>query len=235
MVRPAALAAAVLLAAGAALTGCSGGPEESTPTTTPPTAAERLARAKAVADAASSLRLSVRSADIPRDANGVIALDGVGTHAPAFKGSLDARIAGAQAKVQVVAVDGDLYVKLPFTSIYAPTDPATYGAPDPARLFATTGGVTSLLTATEDPRLGEKTRSGAEVLQTVTGTLDGDAVVDLLQAGDRQGTFTVRYGLTDPGDQLRTAAVTGPFYGTTPSTYTVTLDRYGDQVEISKP
>jgi len=213
-------------------------------------AAEQLAAAKVKADAATSLHLTLRSSDIPASANGVLGADGSGTHAPAFKGTLDARIAGFQAKIEVVALGTVLYVKLPFTTEFAPIDPKTYNAPNPAQLFAAKGGITSLITATTNPVEGKKTRSGADVLTTITGKLPGDSIMKLLNLGDAAKTFDVTYGITDPGGELRTVTVVGPFYtsgASTPatsttvtstpatSTYVLTLDKYGAPVEISKP
>jgi lipoprotein LprG len=210
-----------------------------------PTAAEQLAAAKVKLDAATSVHLTLRSSGIPESANGVMGADGSGTHAPAFKGTLDARISGFQAKVEVVAVDKVLYLKLPFTTQFVPADPKEYSAPDPAQLFAREGGISSLLTATTSPVEGKKIRVGAEVLQTITGTLPGSSVSKLLSVGDAAKTYDVVYGITDPGGELRTVSMTGPFYkdatstpGTpTPvtSTYLLTLDKYGAPVEISKP
>jgi lipoprotein LprG len=216
-----------------AVAGCSGGGEASPAKALTPT--QRLAEAKARVDSASSLHLKLASKDLPAGANGVIGADGVGTHAPAFKGTLDARIAGLQAQVDVVALDHTLYLKLPFTTSFSAVDPKQYNAPDPATLFAPDRGITTLLTSTKDPTLGSKKRQGGEVLQTVTGTLPGSAVADLLAIGDRAGTFDAAYGITDPGGQLRTISLTGPFYAGSRSTYTLTLDRYGNPVEITKP
>lgn len=204
------------------------------------TAAEQLAAAKAKADAATSMHLTLRSSGIPDTANGVLAADGSGTHAPAFKGTLDARIAGFAAKVEVVAIDSLLYLKLPFTTEFTEADPKEYNAPNPALLFAKEGGITSLMTATTNLVEGKATRSGADVLKTITGKLPGGNIVKLLNFGDPAKTFDVTYGITEPGGELRSVTLVGPFFksGTsTPvtSTYTVTLDKYGAPVEISKP
>ena len=199
------------------------------------TAAEQLAVAKAKVDAATSMHLTLRSSGIPASVNGALGADGSGTHAPAFKGTLDARISGFEAKVDVVAIDKLLYVKLPFTTDFTQVDPKTYNAPDPAQLFATEGGITSLMTATVKPVAGKKTRVGPDVLQTITGTLPGASVAKLLNIGDATKTFHVTYGLTDPGGELRTVTMTGPFYQGATSTYTLTLDKYGAPVAISKP
>jgi lipoprotein LprG len=205
-----------------------------------PTATEQLAAAKAKLDAATSVHLTLRSSGIPASANGVLGADGTGTNAPAFKGTLDARIGGFGAKVEVVAVDKVLYLKLPFTTTFVPADPKEYSAPDPAQLFARQGGISSLLTATVNPVEGKKIRVGTDVLQTITGTLPGASVSKLLSVGDATKTYQVTYGITDPGGELRTVSMTGPFFKgatSTPvtSTYTLTLDKYGAPVEISKP
>ncbi len=233
-----------------ALAACNTGPDTSTKLT----AAEQLTVAKAKVNAATSIHLTLRSSGIPATANGVLAADGSGTHAPAFKGTLDARIAGFQVKVEVVAVNKVLYLKLPFTTDFVQADPKQYNAPDPAQLFAEQGGISSLLTATTNPAEGKKIRVGPDVVQTITGTLPGTSVSKLLSVGDATKTFNVTYGITETGGELRTVTVTGPFYKgattaatstpatstpatSTPatSTYVLTLDKYGAPVEISKP
>jgi len=101
------------------------------------------------------------------------------------------------------------------------------------------------MTATTNPVEGKKIRVGPDVLKTISGTLPGESVVDLLNIGDATKSFRVTYGITDPGGELRTVTMTGPFYKgatstpatSTPatSTYMLTLDKYGAPVEISKP
>ena len=216
------------------LAACSSAPDTA-PESKKLTAAEQLAAAKAKADAATSMHLTLRSSDIPVSANGALGADGSGTHTPAFKGTLDARISGFEAKVDVVAIDKLLYLKLPFSTEFAEVDPKEYNAPNPAQLFATEGGVTSLLTSTTNPVEGKATREGADVLKTITGKLPGDSIAKLLNIGDATKTFDVAYGITDPGGELRKVTVTGPFFQGATSTYTLTLDKYGDPVEISKP
>jgi lipoprotein LprG len=224
---------AVLLVA--LLAACSGSDPAADKTPT-----EQLAAAKASFDAATSVHLTLRSSGIPESANGVLGADGSGTKAPAFKGTLEARISGFGAKVEVVAVDKVLYLKLPFTTEFVPADPKEYNAPDPAQLFARQGGISSLLTATTNPVEGKKIRVGPDVLQTITGTLPGASVSKLLGVGDATKTFKVTYGITEAGGELRTVTMTGPFFkGATStlviSTYILTLDHYGAPVEISKP
>ncbi|MEI2826447.1 MAG: LppX_LprAFG lipoprotein [Dermatophilaceae bacterium] len=226
----AALLAVIVLAIASA---CSSSSPDPTPTG--PTPAQRLATAKAQLDAATSVHLSLTSADLPSGVSGIVSADGWGAHPPAFKGTFQVTVRGTAADTQVVAVGGEVYAKLPFVPIFAKVDPATLGAPDPATLFDPTSGVTSLLTATVAPTAAEPVRKGSEVLRVVSGTLPGKAIVDLLKVGDPNATFTVSYGLTEPGGQLRSVELRGPFYGATPSTYRLTFDRYGEPVEIVKP
>lgn len=232
--RALAVLAAALVAAAALATGCtSSGP---TPGPTQPSAAEALAAVKAKVDAASSLHLTLTGKDLPASMTGVVSAEGSGTHAPAFQGSFQVRLSGGtQASADVVAVGGKVYVKLPFAPIHTQVDPSTLGAPDPAALFSPDTGLTSLLTATQDPVKGPQTRRGSEVLTTYSGALAGAKVADLLFVGDRTGTFAATYGVTDPGGELRTVDLTGPFYAGAQSTYSLTLDRYGEPVAISTP
>ena len=80
------------------------------------------------------MHLVLTSRDVPAAADGVLGADGVGTHAPAFKGPLDARISGVQATVDVVSVGSALYLKLPFTSRFVRTDPETLPGARPGHL-----------------------------------------------------------------------------------------------------
>jgi lipoprotein LprG len=226
-----AIVAATLLA----LTACSGGGNPGSGEASAPTARDQLAAAKKVLDDTSSVHLKLTSQDVPEKADGVLGAEGDGTHAPAFKGSLEARIKGLQATVPVVAVDGGFWLKLPFSSSYVKEDPEKYNAPDPAELFSTDHGITTLLPATKDPKLGDKTREGKEVVQTINGTLPGKVVTDVLVIGDSKGHYDVTYGIVPDSKQIRTVALSGPFYPGATSTYTLRLDAYGQPVEITKP
>lgn len=230
------LAAAVLTALCATgLAACTSDGDDSNPGPTPPSAAQRLATAKTKVDEAPSVHLKLDSSGVPDDASGVTAGDGWGAHPPAFKGTLKGVFSGIPADVEIISVDGEVYAKLPLFPGMNKIDPKAFGVPDPATLFSTDRGLSSLLTATQSPTEGEKTRSGSEVLTTIKGTIPGSNVVDLFLIGDRNGTFQATYGLTD-ADELRQVAVTGPFFGSgTSSTYTMTLDQYGTPVTIEKP
>lgn len=223
----------------ATFTACSDGGDEDAATSAPPppTAADRLAQAHDVLVEAGSLHLELSGSDLPEDQSTyIISATGDGTmDPPAFDGTITAKMAGIQADVPTVAVDGDLYVKLPYVPTHVRTDPADLGVPDPATLFDQETGLVSLLEDTEDPQFGERRREGSEVVQEVEGTLPGQVVRDLLHAGDAEAEFDVVYGLVEDDWQVRTVVITGPFYPPATSTYAVTLNTYGAPVTVTAP
>jgi lipoprotein LprG len=226
-------AAAAVLVAVVSLAGCTDD-DQNGPDQRELTAAERLSAAKVALDSASSVHLALTSKGIPQGATGVVSADGWGAHPPAFKGTFKVSLKGIQGDADVTSVDGEVWAKLPFVPGTNKIDPATFGIPDPAVLFNPDKGLTNLLPATKSPALGDQTRKGSEVLTTVKGSLPGSAVVDLFLVGDRNGTFNATYALTEQ-NQLREVSLVGPFFGSTPSTYTLTLDQYDQPVTITKP
>ena len=214
---------------------CSSSPDGSTPSASQLSPAQQLAAAKATVDAAPSVHLGLASSNVPQGASGVVSADGWGKHPPAFKGTFKVTLNGIQADAEITSLDGDVYAKLPLVPGTNKIDPKTFGLPDPAVLFSPDKGLTTLLTATTSPVAGEKVRQGSEVLTTIKGTVPGKAVTDLFLIGDPNGTFQATYGLTD-SQELRQVVITGPFFGAgTTSTYTLTLDQYGQPVTITKP
>jgi lipoprotein LprG len=232
--RRATLTAALAIACATGLAACSG--DDSTGgTSAEQTPAQRLAAAKAVVDKAPSVHLTLTSADVPSGASGVVSADGWGKHPPAFKGTFKVSLKGVQADAEVVSLDGETYAKLPLVPGMNKIDPASLGLPDPATLFATDAGLTSLLTKTTNPAAGDQVRSGSDVLSTITGKVPGKDVTTLFGVGDANGTFDATYGLTDD-QQLRQVVLKGPFFGAgSISTYTLVLDRYGEAITIEKP
>jgi lipoprotein LprG len=230
--------AALVAVTGLALTGCTGdGADDAEQTTAAPTAQDRLDQAHDVLAGAGSVSLVMEGADLPEDQPAyVIGAIGSGTiEPPAFEGEITARLSGIQADVPTVAVDGRLYVQLPFTPGFTETDPAALGVPDPARLFSAEEGLPALLPQTDGAEFGDQVRAGQDVLQEVTGTLPGELVADLLNTGDREADYDVTYGLVEESWEVRTVSITGPLYPPAESTYTLTLDDYGVPVEITAP
>jgi lipoprotein LprG len=212
------------------LTGCSGGEEKqgASPEDT-------LAAAKKNLDTTTGVRIGLSTAALPRGTTGLLAADGVGTHAPAFQGSIKVSASGVTADADVVAVGGKVYAKLPFTTRFAAIDPDEYGAPDPADLLATEGGLSSLLTAAGEIQTGDKVREGKVVLRSYTAKVPGTAVASVIPSADEQASFAAIFTVTDD-DRLDKAVLSGPFYPKGDDvTYDITFRDYGTTKTIKAP
>ena len=219
------------LVAALVLTGCAGGAEDEAAADPE----DVLAEARTQLDETSGVRVGLTTDELPDGVDGVLEANGVGTHAPAFEGEIKVLVSSITATVPVVAVGGTVHAKLPFTKQYAVIDPADYGAPDPAQLIATEGGISSWLTEATDVEEGEQTREGEAVLTTYSGTVPGTAVASVIPSADQSASFDATFEIDDAG-RLVAADVTGPFYGSAGDvTYEVALSDYGTESEITAP
>ena len=99
------------------------------------------------------------------------------------------------------------------------------------------GGFSGLLASATEVEEGDSVRGGKdnkEVLTEYTGTISSDAVAALIPAAE--GDFSFTYTISDD-DELREAVIKGAFYGKDEGdvTYTLTLDDYGTEKEITAP
>lgn len=226
------LTAACVMTVGLLAGAC--GNDDSGTTTLSPT--EVLAQARAILDQTSGVQLDLVSIGFPTDTDGIISGTGIGTHAPAFEGSIQVQTHGISADVPVIAVDGKVFAQLPFQSM-APIDPAKYGAPDPAVLFSTDNGISGLLTATQDVVQGETVRGGPsndEILTEYSGTLPAQLVTRVIPSATGDD-FDASYQIAANGE-LREVVLTGEFYpGKGDVTYELTLTNYGASKVITAP
>jgi lipoprotein LprG len=219
------LLSAVLLAA----TGCSG----SDNTTLTPT--QTLAAAKKALDSTSGVHIMLSTTDLPRGINGLVTADGVGTHDPAFQGQIKVANSGLTANASVVAVNGVVYAKLPFTTKFVQIQPSSYGAPDPAALMSSRGGLSSLLTAAKGVKKDKQVRNGSEILTSYTGKVPGKLVQAVVPSAAAGASFDATFTLSKD-NHLAKAVLTGPFYPKAGNvTYTVAFDQYGIQKHITAP
>lgn len=217
------------LVAASVLAGCGGGDKA---TTSP---RQTLAAAKRNLDRTSGVRIGLSTPHLPAGVNGLLSAQGVGTHAPAFAGTIKVAAGGITADASVVAVDGTVHAKLPFSLTFATIDPADYGAPDPARLMSNRGGLSSLLTSAEHVEQGKQVRQGKLVLRSYTGTVPGRAVAAVLPSASAKAHFDATFTVSDR-QRLAKAVLTGPFYPQAGDvTYTVTFDDYGIHKLITAP
>lgn len=225
-----AAAATGLLGAVLVLSGCTSDAQEDE--TTPE---DVLATAKANLDETSGVRISLSTEQLPKGVDGILSAEGVGTHAPAFEGDLKVAVGGFPADVPVVAVQGKVYAKLPFTTKFVEVDPAAYAAPDPAGLMDPDQGLSSLLTAAEEVEEGDQVRDGEDVLSGYTATVPGDVVASIIPSASADGDFDATFTVDDD-ERLREAVLTGPFYPEADAvTYTIGFDSYGTTADITVP
>lgn len=230
---PSAVLLASALLAPALLAGCSSDDSSSGKPDTSP--ADVLAAAKKELDETSGVNLTLSTDALPDGVTGLLSASGVGTHAPAFEGSVKVPVAGQTFEVPITAVGGKVYAKLPLTPKYSEINPADYGAPDPADLMSTDAGLSSWLTEVESPEKGSPTREGEKVLTSYTGTLPGSAVKSVIPSADEGAEFDAVFRI-DADGRLDGADVTGPFYGDKGDVdYTLQLSDYGTEKDITAP
>lgn len=218
-----------LVALTAPLGGCSdGGGSDQDPEAT-------LAAAKTALDETPGVTLSLTAPELPDGVDGVLAATGTATHAPAFDGDLVVLVNGLEVDVPVVSVDGTVFAQLPFTTSFAEVDPADYGAPDPALLMDPDTGLSSWLVEATGVESGDRVRDGTDVLSSYTGTLPGAVVDASIPSADESADFPVTF-LVDEDGRLRSVEVSGPFYDADATVdYTVDLDDYGTDQDVSRP
>ena len=201
-------------------------------------AEETLAAAKKTLDETSGVNISLTTKDLPNGVTGITAAEGTGVHPSAFEGTFKLSVSGLPADAEVIAVDGKTYAK---NSLLLPDwteiDPADYGAPDPAKLMDPDGGFSGLLASAEEVEEGDSVRGGEnnkEILTEYTGTISSDAVEALIPTAE--GDFSFTYTISDD-NELREAVLKGAFYGEDEGdvTYTLALDDYGTEKDITAP
>ncbi|HEU4912408.1 MAG TPA: LppX_LprAFG lipoprotein [Actinomycetes bacterium] len=214
--------------------GCSGG-EDNAPADEL-TAAGALAAAQERFDSATSAHFVLTSADLPPGRAALVGGEGVAARPPAFQGDLDVLLGGGTVTVSVISVGGTVYAKLPFATGYQETDPSAFGISDPATFLDPERGLSRLFTEMTDPKLAGQSRIAGDVVQKVTGKVPGEVVDEVLTTADPSAPVDVTLSLVDGTSELRRAVLTGPFFAAdTQSTYTVVLDRYGEDVQIDAP
>lgn len=218
------LALALLLGVAA----CSGGSDESAP--------QLLQRARTTLDQAPSLHFVLTSENAPTTGTSLIGGEGDVQRPNSFSGSLKVSLAGGAVDLKVVSVGGTVYAQLPFQQRFGVVDPAQFGLSDPGKLLDPATGISQLLTAAQDPKLGGESRVGGEVVREVTAQLPGDLVQRVLTSKDPAQPVQAVLSVAKDSGQLRRVRLTGPFFAAgSNATYTLELSGYGADVRITAP
>ena len=197
---------------------------------------EVMALAKKNLDDTTGVRIKLDTSDLPDGVQGLSHADGIGIHPPAFEGKITVEVSGLSVDVDVIATDGKVWIKY-LTPDFKQADPADYGAPDPAELMATEGGLSDLLVNTDNLKAGGTVRGGdnnEEVLTEYTGTVPAshvETVIPSASGDDFDATYTI-----NADGELREAKLTGDFYPDAgENTYTLDFSDYGTEKDITAP
>lgn len=195
-----------------------------------------LREAKAVVDSSPAIHFTLQSRNTGGASTYITGGEGDAVRPDRISGSLDVVVSGLPLHIGIASAAGTFYVKLPFTTHFVTADPAKYGFADPAKLFDPSTGLTTVLGAAKHAAMTDRDRLGGEELYEIDVTLPGDLVKQLLASADPSKDVTGRVGVDVDNHQVRRVVLTGPFFSVTQqSTYTVTLDRYGESVQVTVP
>jgi lipoprotein LprG len=196
-----------------------------------------LREAKQVIDNSPGLHFHLTSSGASGGTGTLItAADGDAHRPDGFRGTLTILQSGFNVTVRIVSAQGFFFVQLPFTSKYEPTDPSKYGFGNPATLLDPNIGLSTLLVQATSASMGSRDRLGSEELYEIGVTLPGDRVAALLTSADKTQPVQGTIGVNVDTHQIRRVVLTGPFFDPkNKSTYTLVLDKYGENVTITPP
>jgi lipoprotein LprG len=213
----------------AAVSGCGGKQYETD-------ARAVLQQGKQSIDASSAVHFNLTSSNAQGSGTLITGADGDAHRPDGFRGTLTVVQSGFNVTVHIISAQGFFFVQLPFTSTYSPTDPSKYGFGNPATLLDPNLGLSSLVTSAITAKMSDRDRYNGEELYEVDVTLPGDKVAALLTSADKTQTVTGRIGVNVDTHQIRRVVLTGPFFDKQKtSTYTLVLDKYGENVSITPP
>ena len=195
-----------------------------------------LADAKHSVDSAQTIHFSLSSSDTQASGTYLIGGEGDAQRPDGFAGTLNVSISGLLIKVHVASVGGTFYVQLPYQSSWSVAQPDKYGFGDPAKLIDPDSGLSSLLTKAKSPSGPTQDRYNGELLDEISCSLPGADVARLLTSADPSKDDKATFGIDDQTHQLRRVVITGPFFSTSQnSTYTLILDKYGENISVTPP
>lgn len=224
-VGPAALLLGVLLPGVLLLAGCSSGGSQQDPSAL-------LKQSKQAVDSANTVHVTVTASGAT---GGLKSVEGDFKRPDQFQGTISVSLGGSSIDVPVVSTGGVAYAKLPLTSGYTKVDPSQYGVEDPGQILDKNNGLSTLLIKVQNPTSQGQKRINGEVVDEVSGQLPKSDLAGVLPVQSKQGSADATFDIADSNKQLRRAVISGDLNGQGNATYTVNLDKYGEQVTVSPP
>ena len=229
-----ALCASVAVVAALLLAGCSGDEKSVSDDKTPE---EVLALAATTLDETSGVDLTLSSEDLPDGVTVLKAADGVGTHAPAFDGTITVVLAGTDFDVPVDRGRRQGLRPDPAHARLVRRRPGRVRRPRPRP--ADEHRRRLLLAAARHRPTSRRARPSAAARTTRRSSPSTPAPCPATWSRTSSrapsGEFDATYTITADGE-LREAVLTGVFYpDTEPMTYTLGFDDYGTEKEITAP
>lgn len=201
-----------------------------------PNPAQLLHDAKQSVDSALGLHFTLTSQNVAGSGPLITGGAGDARRPSSFAGSLSVVDSGFTLSVKVVSTGGVFYAQTPLSTGYVKTDPSTYGFGDPGQLLDPSHGLSSLLAACTGATVRDSDRLNGELLDEVACSMPGALVANLLTSADASQPVQATVGVADSNHQLRRVTLVGPFFDKAhPSTFTVVLDKYGENVTITPP
>jgi lipoprotein LprG len=195
-----------------------------------------LLEAKRVIDNSPAVHFALTSSNASGTGTLITGADGDALRPDGFRGTLTIVQSGFNVTVHIISAQGYFFVQLPFSAKYEPTDPSKYGFGNPATLLDPNLGLSSLLSNAQTATMSDRDRLGGEELYEIDVNLPGDRVAALLTSADKTQPVKGRIGVNVDSHQIRRVVLTGPFFDAKrTSTYTLVLDRYGENVAITPP
>jgi lipoprotein LprG len=198
--------------------------------------AQLLRDAKTSVDSAHAMHFTLTSANVTGAGPLITGGEGDAVRPDSFAGSLGVVAAGFTVTVDVVSTGGVFYAQSPLATGFVKTDPSAYGFGDPAQLLDPDHGLSSLLSQCTGATVRDSDRLNGELLDEVSCSMPGALVAKLLTSADASKPVQATIGVDDSTHQLRRVAMVGPFFDKAhASTFTVVLDKFGENVSITPP
>jgi lipoprotein LprG len=157
-------------------------------------------------------------------------------HPPDLQSTVDLKEGGVLLEVEVVDVQGQLYLKS-FTGGWQRLTPQEVAALfDPHELFDSQNGLFTALRETQGPSDSGSQNVGGRTTQVVKGTLAASRVHQLLSPIRSEGSYAATYLIDPSDDTLWRATVSGNLFNASESsTITFNFSRHDQPVTVTPP